>query len=153
MKNSGDFKRVNIVRFKLKSKDGKYRMSDIADSYGLMRIIEAAPSRNAAGVKLWLKSVGLNRIETVHEALIPLIKHNAANRLLLKNAGTPPSLCEIEDDGKTADVSGETSENQTAAAIQTLINVIYMPPRPKHRDAENERRHIYGIAPRASPAA
>jgi prophage antirepressor-like protein len=50
-------------RFKLKAPDGKMRLTDCANTEGLLRIIQSIPSPNAEPFKLWLAKVGCERIE------------------------------------------------------------------------------------------
>lgn len=40
-----------IGQLKLKSQDGKYRMTDVCDIEGMFRIIESIPSKNAEPIK------------------------------------------------------------------------------------------------------
>lgn len=53
----------NIVQLKLKSPDGKKRLTDVADTEQLLRIIQSIPSPKAEPFKLWLAQVGRERIE------------------------------------------------------------------------------------------
>ena len=41
-----------IGQLKLKSEDGKYRLTDVVDIEGMFRIIESIPSKNAEPIKL-----------------------------------------------------------------------------------------------------
>ena len=41
-----------IGQLKLKSQDGKYRLTDVVDIEGMFRIIESIPSKNAEPIKL-----------------------------------------------------------------------------------------------------
>lgn len=54
---------TNCQQLKLKSKDGKRRLTDVADTEQLLRIIQSIPSRKAEPFKLWLAQVGRERIE------------------------------------------------------------------------------------------
>lgn len=47
----------------MKSKDGKQRLSDVADTAQLLRSIQSAPSKKAELFKVWLAEVGRERIE------------------------------------------------------------------------------------------
>jgi hypothetical protein len=53
----------NVVQLKLKSPDGKKRLTDVADTEQLLRIIQSIPSPKAEPFKLWLAQVGRERIE------------------------------------------------------------------------------------------
>lgn len=48
---------------KMTAKDGKKRMTDVADTEQLLRIIQSIPSKKAEPFKLWLAQIGRERIE------------------------------------------------------------------------------------------
>ncbi len=50
-------------RLKLKASDGKYYLTDVADTETMFRLIQSIPSPNAEPFKLWLARVGYERIE------------------------------------------------------------------------------------------
>ena len=52
-----------IVQLKMKASDGKQRMTDVATTEQLLRIIQSIPSPKAEPFKLWLAQVGTERIE------------------------------------------------------------------------------------------
>lgn len=52
-----------IVQLKLVSPDGKKRLTDVANTEQLLRIIQSIPSPKAEPFKLWLAQVGRERIE------------------------------------------------------------------------------------------
>ena len=52
-----------IVQLKLRAPDGKRRLTDVADTQQLLRIIQSIPSPKAEPFKLWLAQVGRERIE------------------------------------------------------------------------------------------
>ena len=52
-----------IVQLKLMAPDGKKRLTDVADTQQLLRIIQSIPSPKAEPFKLWLAEVGRERIE------------------------------------------------------------------------------------------
>ena len=52
-----------IVQLKLLSPDGKRRLTDVADTEQLLRIIQSIPSPKAEPFKMWLAMVGRERIE------------------------------------------------------------------------------------------
>ena len=55
-----------IVQLKLKSnKDGKLYITDTLDTEGILRLIESIPSPKAEPFKLWLASLGKERIDEV----------------------------------------------------------------------------------------
>ena len=66
-----------IVQLKLKSlKDGKKYLTDTLDTEGIFRLIESVPSPKAEPFKMWLASLGKERIDEVFDPEI------AANRVV-----------------------------------------------------------------------
>ena len=54
---------TNCTQLKLKASDGKQRLTDVADTAQLLRIIQSIPSKKAELFKAWLAEVGRERIE------------------------------------------------------------------------------------------
>ena len=54
---------TNCHGLKLKASDGKRRLTDVANTEQLLRIIQSVPSKKAEPFKLWLAQVGRERIE------------------------------------------------------------------------------------------
>ena len=52
---------------KMKAKDGKMRMTDVADTELLLRLIQSIPSPKAEPFKLWLAKVGYERIKETED--------------------------------------------------------------------------------------
>jgi hypothetical protein len=50
-------------RLKLVADDGKMRLTDVADSETLLRLIQSVPSPKAEPIKLWLAKVGYERMQ------------------------------------------------------------------------------------------
>ncbi len=59
-------------RLKLKSKDGKYRETDVLDTKGILRLIESIPSPKAEPFKMWLANLGSERIDEVFDPEIAI---------------------------------------------------------------------------------
>jgi len=57
----------NTVRLKMKAKDGKFRDTDVLDTEGIFRLIESVPSPKAEPFKMWLASLGKERIDEVFD--------------------------------------------------------------------------------------
>jgi len=51
-----------IVQLKMLAEDGKLRLTDVADTEQLLRLIQSIPSPKAEPFKVWLASVGKDRI-------------------------------------------------------------------------------------------
>ena len=61
---------TNCYQLKLVAKDGKARLTDVANMEQLFRIIQSIPSKKAEPFKLWLAEVGRDRIkETIGSEL------------------------------------------------------------------------------------
>ncbi len=54
---------TNCKQLKLTATDGKKRLTDVADTEQLLRIIQSIPSPKAEPFKLWLAQIGRERIE------------------------------------------------------------------------------------------
>ncbi len=54
---------TNCSQLKLKATDGKRRLTDVANTEQLLRIIQSIPSKKTEPFKLWLAQVGRERIE------------------------------------------------------------------------------------------
>lgn len=54
---------TNCKQLKLIASDGKRRLTDVANTEQLLRIIQSVPSKKAEPLKLWLAQVGRERIE------------------------------------------------------------------------------------------
>ena len=55
----------NIVQLKMRAPDGKMRLTDVANTEQLLRIIQSIPSPRAEPMKRWLAQVGRERIEEI----------------------------------------------------------------------------------------
>lgn len=73
---------TNCHGLKMVAADGKKRLTDVADTEQLLRIIQAIPSPKAEPFKLWLAQVGRERIE---ETIDPEITIERALATYLKN--------------------------------------------------------------------
>ena len=71
LKKDENFETSSITRqLKLKSQDGKYRLTDVTDIEGMFRIIESIPSKNVEPIKQWLAKLGKERIDEVFDPSI-----------------------------------------------------------------------------------
>lgn len=67
LENEGSELSEKIGQLKLKSSDGKYYNQDVLDTKGIFRLIESIPSPKAEPFKLWLASLGSERIDEVFD--------------------------------------------------------------------------------------
>jgi hypothetical protein len=52
-----------IGQLKMLAPDGKYYLTDVADTEVMLRLVQSVPSPNAEPLKLWLAQVGYERLE------------------------------------------------------------------------------------------
>ena len=63
LKAEGNESVTNCHALKMRAADGKNRLTDVADTEQLLRIIQSIPSKKAEPFKAWLAMVGRERIE------------------------------------------------------------------------------------------
>lgn len=63
MKNEGNETVTNCHGLKMTAQDGKKRLTDVANTEQLLRLIQSIPSKKAEPFKMWLAQVGRERIE------------------------------------------------------------------------------------------
>ena len=71
---------------KMMAADGKMRLTDVADTETLLRLIQSIPSPNAEPFKLWLARVGYERLE---ETADPELAINRALKTYLRKGYSP----------------------------------------------------------------
>ena len=74
-----------IVQLKMTAPDGKKRLTDVADTEQILRIVQSIPSPKAEPFKLWLAQVGRERIE---ETIDPELTIERALETYLKKGYT-----------------------------------------------------------------
>ena len=85
LKAEGNETVTNCHGLKMKATDGKMRLTDVADTEQLLRIIQSIPSPKAEPFKLWLAQVGRERIE---ETIDPELTIERALETYLKKGYT-----------------------------------------------------------------
>lgn len=63
LKDEGNETVTSCNALKLKAADGKQRLTDVATTEQLLRLIQSIPSPKAEPFKLWLAQIGTERIE------------------------------------------------------------------------------------------
>lgn len=63
LKDEGNELVTNCHQLKMRAADGKNRLTDVADTEQLLRIIQSIPSKKAEPFKAWLAMVGRERID------------------------------------------------------------------------------------------
>ena len=85
LKAEGNETVTNCHGLKMTASDGKKRLTDVADTEQLLRIIQSIPSPKAEPFKLWLAQVGRDRIE---ETIDPELTIERALETYLKKGYT-----------------------------------------------------------------
>ncbi len=67
LKKEGSELSEKIGQFKMSAEDGKMRITDVADSEQLFRLIQSVPSPKAEPFKMWLAKIGSERIDEIED--------------------------------------------------------------------------------------
>ncbi len=67
LKEEGNETVTNCHQLKLKASDGKMRLTDVATTEQLLRLIQSIPSSQIEPFKLWLAKVGYERLESMQD--------------------------------------------------------------------------------------
>jgi hypothetical protein len=67
LKEEGSVVVTKCHELKFMAKDGKYYVTDAADTETVLRLIQSIPSPNAEPFKLWLARVGYERVEETED--------------------------------------------------------------------------------------
>ena len=67
LKAEGNETVTNCHALKMPAPDGKMRLTDVADTEQLLRLIQSIPSKKAEPFKIWLAKVGNERIDETHD--------------------------------------------------------------------------------------
>lgn len=85
LKKEGSELTTNCSQLKMTAADGKKRLTDVADTEQMLRLIQSIPSPKAEPFKLWLAQVGRERIE---ETIDPELTIERALETYLKKGYT-----------------------------------------------------------------
>ena len=86
LKEGGNETVTKCHALKMLAPDGKMRLTDVADTQTMLRLIQSIPSPNAEPFKLWLARVGYERLE---ETADPEIAINRALKTYLQKGYSP----------------------------------------------------------------
>jgi hypothetical protein len=67
LKEEGNQTVTNCHTLKMLASDGKMRLTDVADTEQLLRLIQSIPSKKAEPFKMWLAKVGRERIDETED--------------------------------------------------------------------------------------
>src|SRR3990167_11197369 len=86
LKDEGSEVVTKCNQLKMISPDGKYYLTDAADTETIFRLVQSIPSPNAEPFKLWLARVGYERVEEIED---PELGIQRALRTYLKKGYSP----------------------------------------------------------------
>ena len=67
LKDEGNETVTNCNALRMRAADGKMRLTDVADTEQLLRIIQSVPSPKAEPFKMWLAKVGADRLDQMQD--------------------------------------------------------------------------------------
>ena len=87
LKKEGSELSEKIGQLKMQSTDGKFYLTDVADTEQLFRLIQSIPSPKAEPFKQWLAQVAAERLDEMQDPELSMQPNRAAmwQRLLAKN--------------------------------------------------------------------
>ncbi len=116
---------TNCNQLKMFASDGKMRMTDVADTEQLFRLIQSIPSPKAEPFKLWLAKVGRERIEetsdpelSINRARANWLKHGRSEKWIQQRMSGQETRNKLTDYWKGAGVK----EGQEFAALTNIIH-------------------------------
>jgi hypothetical protein len=81
LKEEGSEVVTKCNQLKMQASDGKFYLTDAADTETMFRIIQSIPSPKAEPFKLWLARVGYERIEETEDPEIAVQKNTGAEKV------------------------------------------------------------------------
>ena len=125
---------TNCHQLKMRAADGKNRLTDVADTEQLLRIIQSIPSKNAEPFKAWLALVGRERIEetidperAIDRALETYLKKGYSEEWVHQRLLAIRIRNELTDEwkkrgGNVAGVARKALEAETGKPVVTALN-------------------------------
>ena len=124
LKKEGSQLYENIVQLKMMSSDGKYYKTDVANTEQLLRIIQSIPSPKVEPLKLWLASLGQERINEVADPEIAIdrafqtyLQKGYSEKWINQRIKTMEVRKELTDEWKRAGIN----DTQDFAALTDLM--------------------------------
>lgn len=74
LKVEGNESVTNCHQLKMQASDGKYYLTDVADTEVMLRLVQSVPSPNAEPFKLWLAKVGYERLEETADPELAILR-------------------------------------------------------------------------------
>jgi len=127
LKKEGSEVATNCSRLKLVAVDGKMRLTDVADTEQLLRLIQSIPSPKAEPFKVWLAKIGYERIEETED---PELAFDRAMETYLKKGY---SKSWINQRLKSIEVRKELTDEWDLRGVKKGVGYAILPMKlPKH---------------------
>jgi hypothetical protein len=104
----------NPKRLKMKAKDGKMRLTDVMNREQLLRLVQSIPSPKVEHLKLWLATVGAERLEETEDPELGLFR--SLDRTIKEYQGSGKSDSWIE-----ARVKGIVTRKEFVDALKNAV--------------------------------
>ncbi|MFZ7173626.1 Bro-N domain-containing protein [[Pasteurella] aerogenes] len=124
LKAEGNETVTNCHGLKMRAKDGKMRLTDVADVPQLLRLIQSIPSPKAEPFKLWLAQVGSDRLDemqdpelTINRAMQDYLKLGYSENWINQRLKSIEIRKELTDEWKRVGVK----EGQQFAVLTDII--------------------------------
>ena len=125
LKNEGSELSENVGQLKMKAKDGKVYATDVLNTKGILRLIESVPSPKAEPFKMWLASLGDDRINEVFDPEVAINRAvNYYRKKGFSDEWIKARLSGIVDRFKLTDVWKDSGINKPVE-FALLTNEIY----------------------------
>ena len=128
LKAEGNETVTNCHGLKMTAPDGKKRLTDVADTEQLLRIIQSIPSPKAEPFKLWLAQVGRERIEetidpelTIERALETYLKKGYTREWINQRLQAIQVRKELTDEWQNAGIK----ESKEFAALTNILTIAW----------------------------
>ena len=120
LKKEGNETVTNCNAFKLRAADGKMRLTDVADTEQLFRIIQAIPSPKAEPFKQWMAQVASQRLDqmqdpelSIDQAIIDYKRLGYSDNWINQRIKSIEVRKELTDEWKRTGVQGQQYANLT----------------------------------------
>lgn len=128
LKKEGNESVTNCNQLKMKSLDGKYYNTDVANTEQILRLVQSIPSKKAEPFKLWLAQVGKERIDeaydpeiTINRALDTYRKKGYSEEWINQRLKTIDVRKEFTDELKRVGVS----KNKDFAILTNMLTQVW----------------------------
>ena len=115
LKKEGNETVTNCNRLKLMAEDGKQRLTDVADTEQLFRIIQSIPSPKAEPFKQWMAHVASERIDQLQDPELSITKSKNPQTL-------EDNMKCAADGGEVARVAREQLEAKTGRNVVSPLS-------------------------------